>query len=353
MPHPAASPSEPPPITPPVVEIPEVGDDAGTSEPSAPVRSVSTFNRATCALLEDGSVRCWGDNTWGQLGDGTFENRLRPVQVRELQSVVQLDVGLLRACAVMQDGQLRCWGDNTWDVMRVGDEEDHNLPVTVQGVERAVQVSLGEHQTCVRRSDSTLECWGYPHRTELNVQGERDVVDVEAGYFLTTATLADGSVRSWGMNSLAGQIDVASSRAVSSGYGFVCTLAQDASVRCKGIYIVRDEVGVPVDGVVQGLRSIASMSSGFEHSCAVTQQGKVYCWGRNNRGQLGDGSTTHSLEAREVVGLDHVVEVTCGREHSCAHKADGSVYCWGSNDLGELGDGTTTERHTPVAVIGL
>jgi alpha-tubulin suppressor-like RCC1 family protein len=108
-----------------------------------------------------------------------------------------------------------------------------------------------------------------------------------------------------------------------------------------------------VDGPVPELTEVAHIASGFEHSCAVIQTGKVYCWGRNNRGQLGDGSTTYTTVPTRAVGLDDVVEVTGGREHSCARTADGSVYCWGSNDSGELGDGTTTERHTPLRVSGL
>ena len=329
---------------------PEESEDAGSGEARTRAVSVLTFNRTTCALLEDRTVRCWGSNSNGELGDGTFNDSARPVRVQQLEGVVQLDVGLLRACAVVEGGRLRCWGDNIWDVLRVGDELDHNLPVTAQGVEHAAQVSLGEHQTCVRYTDGTLECWGYPHDTDLDVQGVSDVASVEAGYFLSTATLVDGSVRSWGLNSLAGPVDVSASRAVSSGYGFVCVLTQDASVSCHGSYSVHESVD-RVDGPVPGLSAVASISSGFEHSCAVTRAGKVYCWGRNNRGQLGDGGTEYSVAAREVANLEQVVEVTCGREHSCARKSDGSIYCWGSNDVGELGDGTTRERHSPVAVL--
>ena len=345
-----------PPNTPAAPEPPaqsEGADDAGIAEFGERVRSVSTFSYTTCALLENGTVRCWGENKWGQLGDGTFTNSSRPVQVRQLERVIQLDVGLKRACAVGADGTLYCWGNNDAGMLRNGQQGDQNLPVIAQGVEHVVEVSLGESQTCVRRTDFTLECWLYnPNAPELNVSNVTDVVGVEAGYFLTTATLTDGSVQTWGENDLAGPMDVDSSRAVRSGYGFVCVLTDEATVRCKGVYSVHDFVE-RVDGLVPGLESVANMSSGFEHTCAVVQQGKVYCWGRNNRGQLGDGSTEYTIEPREVVGLDQVIEVTCGREHSCAHKADGSVYCWGSNEQGELGDGTTTERHTPVRVIGL
>lgn len=330
-------------------------DDAGVDEPGKRALSVSTFSRATCALLEDATVRCWGENTTGSLGDGTFTDSARPVKVKKLQQVVQLDVGLKRACAVVDGGALRCWGDNGWEELRNGNRDNQNTAVLAQGVAHVAEVSLGESQTCIRRTDNTLECWSYdgnPVLAALQVKGVTDVVSVEAGYFLTTAVLVDGSVRTWGGNPLAGTVDVAASRSVGSGYGFVCVVTPDASVRCQGLYSVH-EVVERVDGIVPGLSSVANMSCGFEHSCAVTQEGKVYCWGRNNRGQLGDGSTEYTGEAHEVVGLDQVVEVTCGREHSCARKADGTVHCWGSNDKGELGDGTTTERRTPVPVIGL
>jgi alpha-tubulin suppressor-like RCC1 family protein len=157
-------------------------------------------------------------------------------------------------------------------------------------------------------------------------------------------------VRLWGQNGLVGPVEVGRSRAVRSGYGFVCVLEQDETVRCHGLYSVHESVA-RVDGPVPSLRSVASLSSGFEHSCAVTHAGRVYCWGRNNIGQLGDGTTTYSVEAHEVVNLNDVVQVSCGREHSCALTSDGSVYCWGSNAKGELGDGTLNERHTPVRVM--
>ena len=352
-PKPAHGPDASTPALPPCVPTVDAAmdDDAGTTAPGARALSVSTYNQTTCALLEDRTVRCWGDNSQGTLGEGTFIDSSQPVQVHDLGQVVQLDVGLLRACAVVEGGGLRCWGDNLWDVMRVGDELDHNLPVTAQSLEHVAQVSLGEHQTCVRYMDNTLECWGYPHLMDT-VQDVSDVTGVEAGYFLNVATLRDGSVRSWGENGLAGPVDVSSSLAVSSGYGFVCILTPDATVRCQGIYNVHETVP-RFAGLVPGLSDVVSLSSGFEHSCAITRAGKVFCWGRDNRGQLGDGVTAYRTEAREVPNLEHVVEVTCGREHTCARTQDGSIYCWGSNDKGELGDGTTTERHSPVLVRGL
>jgi len=103
----------------------------------------------------------------------------------------------------------------------------------------------------------------------------------------------------------------------------------------------------------KSLFPVWTFSTGGYHSCALKSDGTVWCWGWNNRGQLGDGTTTDRYTPVQVVNLTNVVSIAAGAYHTCALKSDGTVWCWGYNEDGELGDGTTTNRHTPVQVSGL
>lgn len=336
------------------------GEDDGGAGDNERVISISADSYYTCALLESGSVRCWGDNASGTLGNGSFTGSAVPVAVKNLSDVRQLDLGLLHACAVIQDGSVRCWGRNSSDMLRDGSNNDRNVPVTAKGLQDVVQVSLGESQSCARFGNGGLECWGgHGHNSPLPIEANRanPVVDVEAGYFNTTAWFKDGSVQSWGEHTLPLLIESDTITRVASGYGFVCALTEEGSVWCAGWnHEGQLGTGAPEDGgtgQVAGLLDAVDIAAGFEHACAVRSNGRVQCWGQNNRGQLGDGTGDDRRTPTEVFGLEHVEEVACGREHCCARKEVGDVVCWGNNAHGQLGDGTMTDNSKPVAVNGL
>jgi alpha-tubulin suppressor-like RCC1 family protein len=329
-----------------------VDDDGGTAEAGERVLGISSLYFVTCALMESHTVRCWGRNEWGGVGDGTRTDRNTAVLVKGLSGVAQVDVGLLHACAVLDDGTVRCWGSNSSGQLHDGSNNDRTVPVVAQGITNVAQVSLGESQSCARHRDNTLECWlDIARDTVTGPNGTHNVVDVEAGYFLTTAWLADGSVNNWGT-----QLPIvpqgARIKRVASGYAHVCALVDDGTVYCTGDntdgQLGTDKYGDPVSG----LSSVIDIAAGFEHSCALLQDGTVRCWGQNERGQIGDGSNDDRRTPVAVQAERDVVGVQCGREHTCALHKDGTVDCWGSNQYGQLGDGSKDDSNAPVPVRG-
>jgi alpha-tubulin suppressor-like RCC1 family protein len=164
----------------------------------------------------------------------------------------------------------------------------------------------------------------------------------------------------WGLASEWGQFSIVPSATISVGGYHTCYLSTGGGVKCWGFNFygqIGDNTTIdrhtPVD--VVGLTSgVMNISAGAGHNCVVMDSGGVKCWGRNNRGQLGDRSTVNRLTPVEVYSLSSgVIEVAAGSEHTCALTTTGGVKCWGENDVGQLGNNTTLDRYRPVDVYGL
>lgn len=252
---------------------------------------------------------------------------------------------------MLDDGRLRCWGAEHWPEPLEGSPDMGFVPKLDRGVTNIRQVSVGSSKLCVRYTDDTLDC-----QTGFAGNGTQDVVDVESGFFRTSAWLRDGTVLNWNINgemvtwgngfpSIPAQTRI---KRVSSGYQHVCALADSGRVYCFAA--VEHEGG---DGHVRGISDAIDISAGFEHTCALLRDRTVRCWGRNHRGQLGDGTRDDRMLPVAVVGESHVTQVECGRDHSCTRHEDGSISCWGSNEFGQLGDGSWNDSNTPVRVLGI
>lgn len=197
-------------------------------------------------------------------------------------------------------------------------------------------ISVGGEHTCAIRSSGGVKCWGAGEAGQLG-----------NGFILPSATPVD-------VEGLSGRV-----MAVSAGAGHTCVLMDDAAVKCWGNNAA-GQIGdgttfnavTPVDvvGLLPGVRAV---SAGMDHTCALTDVGSVMCWGGNGYGQLGNGTTTGSLEPVEVNGLAaDAMAVSAGGYRSCAINASGGLLCWGNNSHGGLGDGTATNRSEPVGVMG-
>ena len=313
-------------------------DVVGLTSDVAAVSAQGGWSDQTCALTTAGGLKCWGNNESGQLGDGTTTNRTTPVDVVGLTSgVAAVSGGTLHTCAVTTAGGLKCWGDNFFGQLGDGTTTDRQAPVDVVGLTSGVAaVSNGNAHTCAVTTTSGIKCWG---SNLLGVLGDGTTVDR-----LTPVDVA-------GLTSNAA--------AVAAGAVHTCALTKAGDLKCWGF----NELGalgdgtttdraVPVD--VSGLASgVTAVSAGRFHTCVVTTAG-LKCWGFNVSGQLGNGTTTQRATPGDVLGLtSEVAAVAAGGGHTCAVETAGGLKCWGANLSGQLGDETRTDQLSPAHAVGL
>ncbi|KAF8058355.1 UBE3A [Scenedesmus sp. PABB004] len=275
-----------------------------------PVPAVAAGTGYTCALLNDTSVRCFGSNEYGQLGDGTNTTRPAPVRVTwpggtPLTGVVSIVAGPSHACATLANGTAACWGRNFIGQLG-GNSASFSQP-------NPVAVLLG----------------GAPMT---------GVASIAAGAYHTCARLVNGTALCWGTNGN-GQL----------GDNTTASRFSPAAVTLGG---------VPLTGV-------AEIVAGFQHTCVRLDNGTAVCWGFNGSGQLGEGTNTTSRPSPVAVTwpggapLTGVAQIAAGQYHTCATLANGTAVCWGDNASGALGDGTSgalgvnNNRLNPVAVSNL
>lgn len=305
------------------------------------------FTGHTCALLETGAVKCWGQNSLGELGDGTTTLRTTPVDVAGLGTDTKaLSLGKYHSCVLTNGGKVKCWGDNTFGQFGMGRELYRPIPVNVATLQDGMAaLAAGGLQTCGVTESGAAKCWGSNWSGEVGDGGNRhcsmpmDVIGLSSG----VTKLATGGQT--GMDPTLKE----HSCAIVNG-GLKCWGDNSSGQLGDGTKVDRN---TPVD--VIGLGSgVAAVATGEAHTCAVASGGAVKCWGDNTAGQLGDGTTTAQSSPVDVVGLSSgVVALGAGAGHSCALTSGGGVKCWGRNTSGQLGDGTTTNQPVPVDVVGL
>lgn len=351
------------------------------------VQAIAAGRFHTCALLTSSSIRCWGINLFGQLGDGTTVNKSTPVNLTSLGSNMQaIAGGGFHTCALTTIGDIKCWGYN--DHGQLGDNAPGNksTPGDVSGLSSRVKVmTTGGAHTCALTLDGVAKCWGYNGASQLGNSGGITPVDVPglrggslalaAGGSHTCALTSTSGIKCWGSNAY-GQlgdgtfvhkgapVDVIglsnSIMMVVTGGNHTCALTTTRSVKCWGRNN-HGQLGIgatasqysPVD-LISISDSITMLAAGASHTCALTVSAKVKCWGNNEYGQLGDGTTLTQTQPVDVIGLTFdVIAIAAGASHTCALTTSHTVKCWGDNQYGQLGNGTTTREHTPVDIMGL
>jgi alpha-tubulin suppressor-like RCC1 family protein len=367
--------------------------------------SVATGGEHTCAVRTDGSVWCWGRNDSGQLGDGTiaaqFGGRSNPGAVVGLSGVRvrALALGSAHTCALVDDGTVRCWGEGRHGRLGNGSTDDSPTPVEVSGISTATAITAGNDHTCALLGDGTVRCWGNNSLGQLGdgtTNGRTTPVAVtvlsgataiSAGNAHTCAIVTGGEVRCWGFNAFGGLGDgtttdsttpvavlrsgtdqstsprLAGVTALSAGGNYTCAIIRDPSDEfvCWG----GNSSGQLGDGTTTnrsfpvavsgstGMNGVipVAVSAGNLHTCDLLGTGTVRCWGYGEYGQLGLGDTTDRDTPVAVSGLVGVAMISSGGLHTCALMDDDTVRCWGDGRSGRLGDGTTTRRTSPVSVL--
>lgn len=314
------------------------GSDAGASEapPPAPCAAfVVAGDTHTCARFTNGSVQCWGDNRFGQLGSGdtAATHAFVPVNVTNASRLYLptgvADISSDRAvftCALDASGALSCWGDNRFGQLGDGTTEPHASPSIVK-LPSVLRAAPGAGHVCAQVVSGDVYCWGTSNYGQsgntaaqsllpTKVEGLTEPIDgLVAGAYHTCAKAASGALYCWGANDH-GQI------------GNVSLATSSSPVR------------------VPHIEAISRVVAGAEHTCVIDTKGAIICFGDNRYGQLGAGDTQSHDEPVTVALPEAASQVYPGRTGTCALLTGGALYCWGGNANGELG----TLSREPVVV---
>jgi len=367
-----------------------------------PPHYVATGRSHTCALtaIPTGGVKCWGRNDYGQLGDGTITDRDAPTQVSTLTSgVSSIVAGLGHTCALIAaNGGVKCWGSNSTGALGDGTWTTRSAPVSVRDsfgdpLIGATAISAGGDHTCAILSNGSSYCWGYNLNGQLGI-GSNSITNVPTlvmGSSSDTSRISGGtfhscliqsssqSIKCFGENS-SGQLGNGGGSGSSSnipvsvfgpargfevvaGYLHACGIQTDSKVYCWGDN-TDGQIGdggngsSPVPKLVVNLGTdVAMITAGgglgaSGHTCAIHgSNGDVSCWGSGLSGQLGNALGTNSNLPVSVNGITNVIDLSAGGQHTCAVDNACNVTCWGLNGTFQIGDGTTTNRLSPVTVM--
>jgi len=281
---------------------------------------------------------CWGAEGDGQLGSTGPTPVNTPRAVNSTLTFSDITAGANHSCA-LSGGTARCWGAGAEGQLGNGAATSSAPLVTVTSG-GYTEISAGGAHTCAVVGDGVIHCWGSNQFGQLGRSGAPDTC---GSLPCAKSPVAVTGSFSWSR--------------VSAGMHHTCAITTTGELYCWGL----NNFGQLGDGTTTNSpspqRVVASelftaVSAGATHTCAVAGSGRVYCWGRNNAGQLGNGSTTDSPVAISVNSGIPFVQVSVGEEHSCARSATGSVYCWGENGVGQLGTGNNADALSPTVVAG-
>ncbi|MCK6546358.1 hypothetical protein L6R52_10960 [Myxococcota bacterium] len=350
-----------------------------------PPAEVAGGEAFSCGIRNDRTVRCWGSNQYGQIGDGTNTQRRTATAVSGLADAAGITAGRNHACAVLTNGTVWCWGQGTSGELGNGVLAASNVPVQVSGITNAVQIAAGALHTCARLADNTVRCWGNTASTGIcgsggastcptpyAVANQHDVIQVIAGGQYACSLQSNGFASCWGELI---EVEFGDSTAVTAsptllhslkdalrlGTGpssnHICALLEDGTTTCFGLN-TNGQLGLGTTTRTGPAQSngahanVAIASTGTSHTCMTLTTGGTRCFGLNTNGQLGDGSTTQRTSPVITNLAQTPTSLASGYAHNCGKLADGTVRCWGWNVAGQLGDGTTTQRTVPVTVSG-
>ncbi|WP_376753776.1 RCC1 domain-containing protein [Candidatus Southlakia epibionticum] len=314
------------------------------------------------ALASDGTVYAWGQNNYGQLGNGTTTDSNVPVAVKtvgtpmEGKKIIQVSTKVWYSLALASDGTVYAWGLNGSGQLGDGTITHSSTPVAVKTIgtpmegKTIVGIAAGASHSLALASDGKIYVWGgnaygqfgngvtttssvvpVAVKTVGTPMDNKKIIQIHAGYYHSLALASDGTVYAWGQNT----------------YG---QLGNNTMINANAPVSVQT-IGTPMAGKI-----IIQLAAGNSQSVALASDGTIYAWGWNMYGQLGNGTTvdTRIPVAVKVTGTPMagkvIAQVAASNAHTLAVASDGTVYDWGWNQYGQLGNNTTTNSSVPVAV---
>lgn len=292
----------------------------------------------TCGIRTNGRLYCWGDNSSGRLGTGDTTARLAPAEVAGgATNWTSVSLGAWFTCARKSTGRLYCWGYNYRGQLGNGTTNESHVPVEVAGGwTNWTTVVAGAFHVCGRRSTGRLYCWGSNNYSQL---GDATTTD------RLVPTQVAGGWTNW--------------TSVSSGMSQTCGRRSTGRLYCWGSNLaggVGDGTTTPrltPTQVAGGWTNWTSVSVGANHACGRRSTGRLYCWGYNGNGAVGDSTNGQRFVPTQVAGAaTDWSAVSTGNAHTCARKVSGRLFCWGSGTKGQLGNNQYVDQWAPVEVAG-
>ena len=283
----------------------------------------------TLGIKNDGTLWSWGDNTYGEIGDGTTNQRNIPTPVTPPYNWIALSAGALHSLGITSDGKLWAWGDNSYGELGNSTATVQKTPVQIGTDSNWIAVAAGYGFSLGITADGKLWAWGYNNFGQLGdgttnnqsnpeeIGNDSNWVSIAAGNYHSLGITSDGKLWAWGNN----------------GYG---QLGNGTTTQAK--------TPTQVEGTDSNWMSI---SGGYYFSLGITSDGKLWAWGYNSFGQLGIGSLTSQSYPTQAGTASNWVSVSAGNLHTLGITSDGKLWAWGYNNYGQLGDGTTNNQSSP------
>jgi alpha-tubulin suppressor-like RCC1 family protein len=323
--------------------------------------SIAGGGNHTLALRSDGQVLSWGNNDYGQLGDGTTINQAIPVKVQAKNDIVAVAAGYYHSLALKSDGTVLSWGF-----------PNGGIPVVVNGASKTIAISAGFAHSMALQSDGTVLSWGYNFYGQVGdgttvdqpnpviVVGAKNIVSIAAGGLHSLALKSDGTVLSWGYNGT-GQLGdgtitdqnipvtvAKTDNVISIAAGTYHNLA----IKSDGTLVSWGDNGSLMPVPVGGASNIIAIAAGYTDYFALKSDGTMLSWGYNAFGQLGNGTQSWGLSPAPVPGASKIVAISAGFYHSVALRSNGKMLSWGNDSSGQLGnDVVLADQSTPVSVL--
>ena len=350
--------------------------------------AISLGYTQTCAILDDYSINCWGNNGAGQIGDGTTADRNSPSSVilSGINDPIQIAVGFESTCALFDDGSIQCWGNNNYGQLGIGSTTQSNSPQTLNSISHleATSIQVGTYFACALFHDGAPRCWGYGTSGQLGagsnvnsnspqlvkgyeegmneayrfIQGTEISIPIHVAGWDYTSSISGNLPSGIEWNNITNSLELNYLLPIGNHSASITFLAGTHSTTIIVDFEIIERIDQWSDRIsshTHGMAIVDDMEShipvdldlGGSHSCYISSNNFNYCQGDNAQGQLGDNSVTTRVTPSKIKYFEQPLKsISTGALHTCGIDYDGSLYCWGQNSNGQVGIGTTTAKYT-------